>query len=193
MHAEPLILQVDSQMVTAVIGGSVALLVAIISAILGPILVARYQARRQAETEGRLSAQLEEAKKSLGRQVQQTTFAVTNEHGTHIRDDVDAIKAAVDELVVGKAEQSSQIRALFSQQTNLRSRERKRDNALASVARAIIGIRGDVASLYDQDTGDLEDARDLEEAIAELEHTTPRSRLPRTRGAAIPSLDEETQ
>lgn len=192
MSTEPLILQIDSQIAVALITGIVALVVVIVSAILGPILVARYSSRRAAETEARLSDQLAQTTDSLTTKVAETTFAVTNEHESHLREDVDAIKSAVDSLVTGKAEQSSQIRALFAQQNNTRTRERTRDRALASVAKAIIGIRGDVAALYDRDTGDLEDTRNLERAIDELEHTTPRSSLPVTKPHAVPSLDEET-
>ena len=179
--ADPLLFQIDSQLVSAIAGLIGLVVVAIITAIIGPIMVARYQRKNVNDTEKRLESKIESAK-----------FAVTNEHKTHLRDDIDAIRDTLEELVSSKEQQSSQITALFSQMASQRARDKRRDKALVSVAKSIVGIRSDVAGLYDRDTSELEEVPELERAIEELENTTPRSTLSRLRRGAVGFADEET-
>lgn len=190
--ADPLILQVDSTLAAALVAGFVGIVVCIIGTIVSPILLARLQNRRQQDSETRIKQDLTEKLKPVTTNIDETKFAVTNEHRSHIRDDIDGMVSKLDELVEAKEQQSSQIRAIFAQIGNQRAREKRRDRALASVAKAVIGVRTDVAALYDRDTSELEEVPELEDAIQELEKTTPRSTLTQARGEGLGFADEET-
>lgn len=191
-NGQPVLVQIDTELIGIIITGICLVTAAIVTAILGPILVVRYQRKQATATERRLAQKIDDKIATVNTNVDEAKFAVTNEHKTHIREDLDGIKGSLDELVKDREQQSSKITALFSQQANQRARDKKRDRALASMAKAIIGVRTDVASLYDRDTSDLEEMSELDDAIRELERTTPRSTLPKQVLGDIGFAHEET-